>query len=124
MTVNMDKSNILVFKNGGNLSKNEKWYFKDELIKVVSYYKYLGVFFSSRLKWTMCCKTLRIQSEKAINMIKHCMTKLGSRDINFGFRLFNSTGQIIFQTHLNVHFTLNLKMVFLSMIIYKSCHII
>jgi hypothetical protein len=50
MTVNMDKSNIIVFKNGGNLSKNEKWYFKDELIKVVSYYKYLGVFFSSRLK--------------------------------------------------------------------------
>ena len=86
----MDKSNIIVFKNGGNLSKNKKWYFKDELIKVVSYYKYLGVFFSSRLKWTMCCKTLRIQSEKAINMIKHCMTKLGSRDINFGFRLFDS----------------------------------
>jgi hypothetical protein len=124
MTVNMDKSNIIVLKNGGNLSKNEMGYFKDELIKVVSYHKYLGVFFSSRLKWTMCCKTLRIQSEKAINMIKHCMTKLGSRDINFGFRLFNSTGQIIFQTHLNVYFTLNLKMVFLSMIIYKSCHII
>jgi hypothetical protein len=57
MTVNMDKSNIIVYKNGGNLSKNEKWYFKDELMKVVSYYKYLGVFFSSRLKWTMCCKT-------------------------------------------------------------------
>lgn len=90
MTVNMDKSNIIVFKNGGNLSKNKKWYFKDELIKVVSYYKYLGIFFLSRLKWTMCCKTLRIQSEKAINMIKHCMTKLGSRDINFGFRLFDS----------------------------------
>ena len=71
MTVNMDKSKIIVLKNGGNLSKNEKGYFKDELIKVVSYYKYLGVFFSSRLKWTMCCKTLRIQSEKAINMIKH-----------------------------------------------------
>ena len=23
-------------------------------------------------------------------MIKHCMTKLGSRDINFGFRLLDS----------------------------------
>ena len=47
---NMDKSNINVFKTGGNLSKHEKWYFKDELIKVVSYYKYIGVIFSSRLK--------------------------------------------------------------------------
>jgi hypothetical protein len=44
----MDKSKIIVLKNGGNLSKNEKGYFKDELIKVVSYYKYLGVFFSIR----------------------------------------------------------------------------
>lgn len=25
-------------QNGGNLSNNEKWYFKDELIKVVSFY--------------------------------------------------------------------------------------
>ena len=36
MTVNMEKSNIIVFKNGGSLSKYEKWYFKDELIKVSS----------------------------------------------------------------------------------------
>ena len=36
MTVNMEKSNIIVFKNGGSLSKHEKWYFKDELIKASS----------------------------------------------------------------------------------------
>jgi hypothetical protein len=28
-------------------------------------------------------------------MIKHCMTKLGSRDINFGFRLFDSMVALI-----------------------------
>ncbi|CAC5416063.1 unnamed protein product [Mytilus coruscus] len=37
MTVNMDKSNT--FKKGVKLSKNEKWYFENELLKVVSYYK-------------------------------------------------------------------------------------
>ncbi|CAG2216455.1 unnamed protein product [Mytilus edulis] len=86
----MDKSNIVVFKNGGKLSKNEKWYFNNEPLKVVSYYKYLGIYFSNRLKWTYCCKTLRMQCEKALNMIKHCMCKLGTRDINLGFKLFDS----------------------------------
>ncbi|CAG2242681.1 unnamed protein product [Mytilus edulis] len=90
MTINMDKSNIVVFKNGGKLSKNEKWYFNNEPLKVVSYYKYLGIYFSNRLKWTYCCKTLRMQCEKALNMIKHCMCKLGTRDINLGFKLFDS----------------------------------
>ncbi|CAC5403534.1 unnamed protein product [Mytilus coruscus] len=90
MTINMDKSNIVVFKNGGKLFKNEKWYFKNESLKVVSYYKYLGIYFSNRLTWTCCCKTLRIQREKALNMIKHCMCKLGTRDINLGFKLFDS----------------------------------
>lgn len=64
MTVNMDKSNIVVFQNGGNLSKNEKWYFKNELMKVVSFYKYLGIYFTNRLKWTMCCRSLSTQCEK------------------------------------------------------------
>ncbi|CAC5394479.1 unnamed protein product [Mytilus coruscus] len=90
MTVNMDKSNIVVFKNGGKLSKDEKWYFKNELLNVVSYHKYLGIYFSNRLKWTCCCKTVRIQCDKALTMIKHCMCKLGTRDINLGFKLFDS----------------------------------
>ncbi|CAC5412736.1 unnamed protein product [Mytilus coruscus] len=90
MTVNMDKSNIVVLKNGGELSKNEEWYFNNELLKVVSYDKYLGIYFSNRLKWTCCCKTLRMQCEKALNMIKHCMCKLGTRNINLGFKLFDS----------------------------------
>lgn len=90
MTVNMDKSNIVVFKNGGVLSKHEKWYYKDELLKVVSYYKYLGIVFSNRLKWTVCCRTLTNQCEKALNIIKHCLCKLNCKDINIGFKLFDS----------------------------------
>ena len=47
-----------------------------------------------QVDWNGLCvvKLLRTRSEKAINMIKHCMTKLGSGDINFGFRLFRFHG--------------------------------
>ena len=59
-------------------------------MKVVNFYKYLGIIFSCRLKWSVCCKTLSAQCEKALNLIKHCMCKLGTRDITLGFRLFDS----------------------------------
>ena len=35
-------------------------------------------------------RTLTTQSEKALNMIKQCLCRLGARDINLGFKLFDS----------------------------------
>ena len=43
LTVNLEKSNIVVFRNGGYLARCEKWYYKDSVVKVVNAYKYLGV---------------------------------------------------------------------------------
>ena len=92
MKLNMDKSNIVVFKNGGNLSRNEKWYYKNEPLNIVTAYKFLGVFFTNRLKWTTCCRTLAIQYEKALNMIKQCMRKLGIKDIHLGYYVICTVG--------------------------------
>ena len=40
LIVNLDKSNIVVFRNGGHLALNEKWYFGNEKLEVVNMYKY------------------------------------------------------------------------------------
>ena len=42
LSLNINKSQIVVFRNGGYLSNYGKWYYKGSQIKVVSYYKYLG----------------------------------------------------------------------------------
>ena len=35
LIVNLEKSNIVVFRNGGYLARGEKWYYKDSVVKVV-----------------------------------------------------------------------------------------
>ena len=43
LTVNLERSNIVVFRNGGYLATCEKWYTIKNVVKVVNAYKYLGV---------------------------------------------------------------------------------
>ena len=62
MSINLEKLKVIVFRNGGILRKNEKWFYKGKEIEVVPYYKYLGTYFSSRLCWS---KTLENQSDRA-----------------------------------------------------------
>ena len=51
LTVNMNKTKVIVFKNGGKLSKSEKWFYKGNMIEITSSYKYLGVYFTNHLSW-------------------------------------------------------------------------
>lgn len=51
ITVNVDKTKIVVFKKGGRLSKREKWIYRDKNIETVNYhFRYLGCTLSSRGK--------------------------------------------------------------------------
>ncbi|KAK6181925.1 hypothetical protein SNE40_009702 [Patella caerulea] len=90
MSMNVDKSNVVVFKNGGGLSHIEKWYYRGIQMKTVNHYKYLGIMFTSRLKWSSCCKTLALHASKSLNTIKHCMLKLGNRNCTLAFKLFDA----------------------------------
>ncbi|XP_067143065.1 uncharacterized protein [Centruroides vittatus] len=47
LSVNINKSKIMVFRNGGKHSKRENWFLQEGKIEVVDEYKYLGVFFQS-----------------------------------------------------------------------------
>ena len=70
LSVNMSKTNFMVFRNGGIIKKNEKVYFDGRLIDNCTYYKYLGVVMSTRLSWSPAQKTLSQQAGKALNVIK------------------------------------------------------
>ena len=52
LIVNLCKTKIFVFRRGGKLKRSEKWYFNGMKMNVVSSYKYLGIIFSTKLKWT------------------------------------------------------------------------
>lgn len=47
LRINLDKSKILVFKNGGRPAKNEKWFLQGNRIEAVNQFKYLGMTLTS-----------------------------------------------------------------------------
>ncbi|XP_039298009.1 uncharacterized protein LOC120354675 [Nilaparvata lugens] len=53
LLVNLDKSKIVIFRNGGKQGRHEKWWYKGKPIEVVNSYKYLGINLTSRLSMTL-----------------------------------------------------------------------
>lgn len=66
MEINLEKTKIVVFRNGGPLRATEKWYFKGAKIDVVSFYKYLGVYFTPKLIWSKTQEMQALQATKAV----------------------------------------------------------
>lgn len=80
LKVNMDKTNFMIFRNGGIVRKNERLYYNGQKITSTSYYKYLGLIMSTRLSWSPAQQTLSLQAEKAMYIIR----KL-NEECNFSF---------------------------------------
>ena len=89
MLVNLIKTTIMVFRRGGVLRKNEQWFYKGEKIEVVSRYKYLGIFFSAKLKWSLAKQTLATRAQKAILCLKRIQYKCGFLPVNVAIELFD-----------------------------------
>ena len=49
LSVNLDKTNIMVFRLGGHLAARERWVYGDGKVKVTNAYKYLGMTFTTKL---------------------------------------------------------------------------
>ena len=62
LKVNLDKSNIIVFRKGGYLAAHEKWFCGKNRIEVVNAYKYLGLYFTTKLRFSTACSDLALQS--------------------------------------------------------------
>ncbi|XP_039276148.1 uncharacterized protein LOC120349696 [Nilaparvata lugens] len=68
LKVNLDKSKIMVFRNGGKLAGCEKWTFKNEQIECVNRYKYLGVVLTPTLNFEAHLKEKSDKAKLAVNL--------------------------------------------------------
>ena len=48
MEVNLTKIQVIVFRNDGKTSKSERFTYKSNTVKIVTYYRYLWLIFASR----------------------------------------------------------------------------
>ena len=90
LRVNMDKSNIIVFRKGGYLAVRERWFFNGLTMPVVNIYKYLGVFFTTKLSFTAACKDLGCRAKNALLAILRKMYTLDNSSFQIYMKLFDS----------------------------------
>ena len=90
MRVNLSKTEIIVFRNGGPLQKNETWKINNKLIKVKSVYKYMGLLFTPKLSWYSARLKLCAQAKKIIFALKRFQYNFGILPHHEMFKLFDS----------------------------------
>ena len=97
LKVNMDKSSIIVFRKGGFLACRERWFYGSSEMTVVNTYKYLGIYFSTKLSFTFACEDLASRAKKALLKILCILFKLNSSSVHLYFKLFDAQVQPVVQ---------------------------
>ena len=90
MEVNLTKTQVIVFRNGGKTSQSERFTYKSNKVKIVTYYRYLGLIFSSRNTWSKALSNLTAHAQKALSSIRKMIWKLGQPNITVTFKIFDS----------------------------------
>lgn len=68
MHINLSKSKMMVFRNGGRLGRHENWKFRGYDIEIVPEYNYLGVILTPRMTFTRHIQKRNNEAKCAINM--------------------------------------------------------
>ena len=97
LKVNLNKSNIIVFRKGGYLGRRENWTYNGLAMPVVNVYKYLGIYFSTKLSFTFACKDLASRGKRALLCIMQKLSYLENQSFDVFVKLFDSQVQPIVQ---------------------------
>ena len=66
LVINTEKTKIMVFRKGGFLGKNEKWFLDDNELEVVNSYTHLGHTFTTKLSLSQSVSSLAKKGRKAV----------------------------------------------------------
>ena len=90
MKINLQKTKVMVFRNGGILRYYEKWYYDGIEIETVSAYKYMGLFITPRLIWSYAKENLAIQAGRSIMSMLKMQHSVGYFEFSELFKLFDT----------------------------------
>ena len=75
LTVNPNKSKILIFRKGGRLPQNLQFYYGDTVLEITNKYTYLGIVFTTGGSFSEAQSTLSGQAQKAIFVLNKYISK-------------------------------------------------
>ena len=92
VTVNLDKTKVMVFRKGGYLTAREKWFYSGNEIEVVNSYKYVGYTLTTTLSSDCACEDYASRVKGKVLDLMKTMWSLGSLNTRVFFQLYiNST---------------------------------
>ena len=97
LKINMKKSNIVVFRKGGYLAARQICFFDGVMMPVVNSYKYLGIYFSTRLSFGAACQDLASRAKNALLSILQKLYMLNNNSLEVYLKLFDAQVQPIAQ---------------------------
>ena len=89
MEVNLKKTKVVVFRNCGKTSKSERFFYRNRSVEIVTFYRYVGLFFSSRNVWSKALSTLASQAEKAFSIVRRMIYKVGHSKLHESLKMQN-----------------------------------
>ena len=90
VTVNLEKTKIIVFRKGGYLSKYEKWFYGGHPVEVVNKYVYLGFEFTTKMSVTSSLSSFVIKAKHALNALFRSLNTIDCHEHKIFFKLFDS----------------------------------
>ena len=90
LEVNLDKTKIMVFRKGGFLSRDEKWFYRNIPLEVVNSYVYLGVNVTTKLSFVSSTHSLVTKSKKALYQIMYSLKSINCHDFDVFIKLFDA----------------------------------
>ncbi|UYV81851.1 hypothetical protein LAZ67_20002691, partial [Cordylochernes scorpioides] len=91
LTLNENKSKIVVFRNGGRLAQNDKWFWGERQLSVTTKYLYLGYPLTSGNSLNKVASHYKGKALAAIGAVWQVLTKSKMNSLNAAMRLLDST---------------------------------
>ena len=95
LTVNIDKTKIMVFRKGGHLGQRERWFLDGQRIEVVNSYCYLGFNFTTMLSANRGTEHLATKGKKAVIQLNKVFKKYKEMSSKSFFKIFDAKIQPI-----------------------------
>ena len=89
LVVNSQKSNVVVFRNGGHIAAREKWFYDGMKLEIVNQYKYLKVIFSTGLTFSYAHEDMANRAKKGVVGILKLLWTLDDQSPKLFLKLFD-----------------------------------
>ncbi|RUM93187.1 MAG: hypothetical protein DSZ28_08770, partial [Thiothrix sp.] len=90
LSINTEKTKVMVFRRGGFLGRREKWFLNDAELEIVNSYKYLGYVFTTKLSAAVALNEQSTRARKKIVHLLKVMWILRSTNTSIFFHLFDA----------------------------------